>query len=204
MSLVSIILAVLIIGGTSTAVLADSAKPGDALYPVDQVMEAIQNRMSKRQTTRANFLAKISNERAQELLQLKNINPTQLDAKLKARLERLQAAAIDRLAVSIERVEAVKVKFQEKLTLAENGAQAEAYRKVISNLEAVAAKRQVKLEAIQAGDAPFLKKMQEGLKVSVEGKAQIRAEIAKEFSNPVPVTGNSINSITNNSRQNTD
>ncbi len=199
MFIVSIVLAVLIIGGTSTAVLADSAKPGDALYPVDQVMESIQNRMSKKQTTRANFLAKISNERAQELLQLKNINPTQLDAKLKARLERLQTAAIDRLAVSIEKVEAVKVKFQEKLTLAENEAQAEAYRKVISNLEAVAAKRQVKLEAIQAGDAPFLKKMQERLRMSVEGKAQIRAEIAKEFPNPAPVTGNSINSITNSS-----
>lgn len=67
----SIIIAViLIITGAGVAIASDSAKPGDALYGVDQALEQTRLNFTLNDTAKAEYLAKLAQEREKELTQL--------------------------------------------------------------------------------------------------------------------------------------
>ena len=107
MPLIPLIIALIIATGTGTAVSANLSKPGDTLYGLDQFMENIQENMPMSQSNRVNFLSRLNKERAKELADLQAINIETLNQEDQARLEGYQEDAIDRLAASIEKLEAV-------------------------------------------------------------------------------------------------
>lgn len=60
------ILGVVGIGGFGTAVVSDSARPGDTLYPIDQTVESIQGLLATSPKAQAKLEAKFSTERLDE------------------------------------------------------------------------------------------------------------------------------------------
>lgn len=191
MPLLPIILAILIAGGAGTAVLADNAKPGDVLYGLDVAMEEMQENWSMSQSKRANFLARLSEERAEELLALRNIDPTQFNERAQERWENHQEKAVEGLAVSIEKVEAVQVKFQGKLTSAETDEQEQVFQKVIDHLDEVKIRRENRITEIEERTFPGFKgimireKIRNQETVSQEIRQQIRTMIQEEFGDVV-------------------
>ena len=70
-------------GGTGVAVLADNAKPGDVLFPVDVFMEDIESLVKFNAEAKVDFLAKIESERIAEIEKLfeeKGATAPELDA----------------------------------------------------------------------------------------------------------------------------
>ncbi|MFA5051851.1 MAG: DUF5667 domain-containing protein [Patescibacteria group bacterium] len=65
--MIPVIIAIaLIITGTGTAIAADQAKPGDALYPVDRAIERVTYNFAFSDTSKANMLVKFAAERENE------------------------------------------------------------------------------------------------------------------------------------------
>ena len=196
MPFIPIIIAVLFAGGVGTAALADTAKPGDFLYPVDQYMEQVQERTSMSEPVRARFWARVSNERADELLALRKIDPANLSEQDKETLAQHQEKAVERLAIGIERVEAIQVKFQEKMDATENESTKTAFQRVLTNLEEVENRREARIEAIETGECPGNKGTSDNImiapmpirsqiqlwkNVSPEIRTRIHEQVTKEF-----------------------
>jgi len=187
MPLVPIILAILIAGGAGTAVLADNAKPGDFLYGLDQAMENMQENWSMSQSNRARFLAGLSEERAQELLALRNVDPTQFTEMAQERWGEHQEDALERLAVSVEKVEAVQVKFQEKLVSAKTDEQEQVFQKIINHLDEVKVRRESRITKIEAKEYPGFQGLMVNTRlraqenISLEARNQIRSMIQERF-----------------------
>jgi len=187
MPFIPIIIAILLAGGAGTVALADTAKPGDVLYKLDQVMERIQERLPMSQPKRANFLARLSEERAEELLALRNIDPMQFNERAQERWESHQEKAMEGLAISIEKVEAVQEKFQEKLSLADTDEQKQVFQKVIDHLGEVKIRREDRITEIEERTFPGFKglmvreKIRNQENVSQEIKQQIHNMIQEEF-----------------------
>lgn len=193
MPIIPLIIAVLVVGGAGTAVLADSAKPGDLLYPVDQIVERIQEKMPMSQSNRAMFWGELSDERAEELLALRNMNPNQFrNAVALKNWERHKEMAVERLAIHIEKVEAIQAKFQEKISATDNEAEITAFQRVIANLEAAKVRREARIEAVESrgfpglDNVPIKSQIQGWQEKSPEIRAMIQAEVAKEFDSTIP------------------
>ena len=193
MPIIPIILAVLVAGGVGTAALADTAKPGDLLYPIDQFVERVQEKMPMSQGNRAIFWGKLSSERSEELLRLREIDPSTLTEGAKARWEQHQENAVERLAAHIERTDAIKAKFQEKIEATDNEAEITAFQRVITNLESAEARRTENIERIEKGELPeigsmpVMEKMQLWKEVSSEEREMIHNAVGKEFMMRAPV-----------------
>ena len=63
-----------LVGGTATGVAANSARPGDMLYPVDQALESVQSTLTFGTEGKANMHARMAQERLGELNSLANGN----------------------------------------------------------------------------------------------------------------------------------
>lgn len=187
MPIIPLIIAALLAGGAGTAVLADSAKPGDLLYSVDQAIEYIQEKMPMSQSNRAMFWGKLSSERSEELLKLRKMDPSTLSKKTKTRWEQHQEKAVARLAAHIEKVEAIQAKFEEKIDTTDNEAEKAAFQRVIANLEAAKVRRTEHIERIENGEMPkmsgmpVIEKMELWKEVSSKERAIIQNKVGKEF-----------------------
>ena len=188
MPFLPILIFVLLAGGTTTA-LANSAKPGDALYPLDQWMERAQTKMSLSASTRAALYAKFDAERLEELVDISNLDTTKLSAEAKAVWGEHQQEAIDHLAKSIEQVTALQLKFQEKLALAANDSEKAAFQRVLDNLARVKTRREERLKELNDQEFPglgklqILKKLEAWREASKDEREQIREQIKDEFEN---------------------
>ena len=187
MPVMPILLAVLLAGSVGTVALADSAVPGDALFGLDQAMERIEERMPMSQSRRAGFLGKLSEERAEELLALREINQEQFAERAQERWAEHHEEAVERLAISIEKVEAVQTKFQEKLSLAETDEQKAVFQKVIDHLGEVVTKRESKITEMENQEfsgvkgSPVSQQIQEWKQMSPEIREKIHEQIGQMF-----------------------
>lgn len=195
MPIIPMILAILLAGGVGTTALANNAIPGDALFGLDQVMERIEERMSMSQSRRARFLGKLSEERAQELLALREMNQERFTERAQERWTEHHEGAVERLAISIEKVEVVQVKFQEKVVSAETNEQKVVFQKVVDHLGEVATRREARLTEIENKEFPGVKafpirqKIQEWKQISPEIREEVHTQILKEFNGELPNMG---------------
>jgi len=187
MPVLPIVLALLLAGGVGTAALADDAAPGDALYGVDQFMEQVQESMPMAQSHRARFLGRLNEERAEELATLQSMSPEEMQETMRVRWEEHRDEAIERLSISIEKVEAVQAKFQEKLVSAETEDQKEVFQEVIDHLDGVVAKSESRMTEMENGEfpegrpLPVRQRVQEWQRESEEVREQIRNQIQEYF-----------------------
>lgn len=154
MPLIPFIIALAIAIGAGTVVSADNANPGDTLYGLDQFMENFQEKFPMSESRKARFLSRLSEERALELLELRNIDPEALTEKAQERWEGYHTNAVDRLAISVEKLEAFTVKFEEKLVSADSEDQKEAFQKKLDYLATAKERTETKLTEIE--DQEFL------------------------------------------------
>ena len=187
MPFLPILFAILLAGGFGTASLANSASPGDPLYGLDQWLERAQTRSARSDTTRANLIARFSEERLAELAELRSTDPSQLTEKAQELWEEHHQEALDRLAESIERVAALQEKFQEKLAEADSDAEKAAFQKVLDHLADVKERREERLAQLEGrtfpGVGPLLlrNELKEWKEISKEEREQIREQIKEEF-----------------------
>lgn len=146
MQFIPIIMAAIIAIGGGTAVLADYAKPGDALYPMDQWVERMQEKMTFQEKSKAGLYARFSEERAEEMKALYELDPQSFTEKKLAMWEEHKQEALGRLAISIERAELIRNKFESKLGTAENASQAKAFEIVINRIDEIVTRRELKIE----------------------------------------------------------
>ncbi|OGB74190.1 hypothetical protein A2V68_00195 [candidate division Kazan bacterium RBG_13_50_9] len=195
MPFVPIVIAILLAGGAGTAALADSSAPGQPLYGLDQAMERFQEKITSHAGAKAQLWARMSEERAQELLALRNMNPEQMAERAREMWEKHQEEAVDRLAQSIEKVGTLQDKFEEKLAAAENDSQKAAYQQVIDHLSQVIEKRETRLDEIESGEfpgvgnLPIRQRLQEWKNASSEVRDQIHEMIQEEFGGELPGFG---------------
>jgi len=155
--LVPVVLAVLLALGGGTATLADTAKPGDALYPMDQWMERIQQQLTADPNVKATLYARMADERIEELAELQSIDPSQLSSPpTQTAWQMHQQEAVEHLSRSIEQISAVQDAFRKKLAAATNPAEKAAFQRVLDALEAVQTRRENRLNAMPPHPLPDL------------------------------------------------
>lgn len=91
-----VVASVVIILSSSTAVLADSAKPGDILYPVDIWVESLSQGLVRDESAKAKLFASIGDERVKELEDLSSVDLSKLSDKRRERLEKARQQALIR------------------------------------------------------------------------------------------------------------
>lgn len=188
MPLIPFILALVIAIGTGTIVSADNANPGDALYGLDQFMENFQEKWPMSESRKARFFGRLSEERALELLELRNIDPETLDEKAQARWEMHHDKTVEKLAISIEKLEAFTIKFEEKLDSADSDEQKEAFQKKLDYLTTAKERTETKMVDIDnqefAGlDNIHFKGMHDKFYGWKKAFSEKRGEYKKEMSN---------------------
>jgi len=166
MPLVPIIIALVLAIGGGTATFANTAKPGDALYPVDQLIEQIQEKLTSSPEAKTELLAKFADERVQELGELNDLDSTKLTETAKQLWESHRQEAIDRVTISIARVTANQEKFEERLATEADSAKQAVLQKIVAQLDEVMAKRATKLNDLQAKTFPGLPQL--NLKLELE------------------------------------
>lgn len=189
MPLIPIIIALIIALGGGTATLANSAKPGDTLYPVDQLVERIQEKLTTNPAAKTELLAKFADERVAELADLEKIDPTKLTATAQQLWEQHRQNAIDGVTTSIAKVTANQDKFKERLAAETDSAKKAVLQKIIDHLNAVIAKRNARLTDLQNKTFPgrptadlkaALEKAREDHKQEIE---QIREDAKQAWEN---------------------
>lgn len=204
MPIVPFIIALLLVGGVSTAVVADDAKPGDRLYKLDQMIERFQEKWTATDSAKAALIANLSEERAKELLSLREIDPSALTNPAKALWEEHHKEAVERLLASIEKLDATIATFKEKLADTDKPGQKAAFEKVIAQLNDIRARREARIKEIEAKVFPG----QKNLSINQNLKAwritakdeikEIKEEITDEFKDDDDdETTNSTNSSNN-------
>ena len=194
MPLIPIIIAALIAFGGGTAALADSAKPGDFLYPVDQWVERFQERVTWTQEAKAGLMARFSEERMAELQGLLAMDPEQMKEKIQTRWEQHKEQATQRLAESIERVNTVRERFEEKLANAGEEQQVQ-YQKVIETMDEIIARRELKMEEVESsefpgmGQVPIRQRVLQWARENQQEMEQVREQIREEFGDEMPGIG---------------
>lgn len=151
MPLIPVLIAAIIALSGGGAVLADSAKPGDALYPVDQWVERMQERLTFSEKSKAGLFARFSEERAQEMQALLELDPEAFNEKRLEMWEDHKTQALARLAISIEKAELIRDKFESKLAEAENESEAKAFQTVLERIDEIITRRELKVDDIDAG-----------------------------------------------------
>jgi len=155
--LVPVVLAVLLALGGGTATLADTAKPGDTLYPMDQWMEQVQQQLTTDPNVKAILYTHMADERIEELAKLQGIDPSQLSSSpIQTAWQMHQEEAVEHLSRSIEQISAVQDAFQKKLAAATNPAQKAAFQRVLDELEAVQTRRENRLNTMPPCPLPNL------------------------------------------------
>ncbi|KKT52874.1 MAG: hypothetical protein VE96_C0006G0001, partial [candidate division Kazan bacterium GW2011_GWA1_44_22] len=161
-----IIIGLLAIGG-GTAAVADNAVPGDALYNLDQAIERWQEKFATSDNWKANLFNKLSEERLAEWQALQNIDPSTLTSRAKELWEQHNEAAAERLAASIERLNELQARFEEKMAAAEGENQKAAFQRIIDQLNKVEGRRAERLEEIKDREFP-------GLRAVIKREARLR------------------------------
>ena len=179
-----IIAGVMAFGG-STAVLADSANPGDPLFTVDQKMEQFQERfMLWNDNIKLRFHARISNERLVELKELQKVSPEELPIKAKELWEKHQVEAVERLERHVEKVHELQVHFEERLDEAESEVVKERIQRKIDRVNIIEEKRTENLSKLSEKEFPGvemiqvkLDKLQEWQNLNDVKKVELREEM---------------------------
>lgn len=96
-----ILASVVLIFSSGTAVLADSAKPGDVLYPVDIWVESLSENLVRDDSAKAKLFASIGDERVSELEALSKIDISKLSAPNRQRLEKARQQALENTTDSL-------------------------------------------------------------------------------------------------------
>lgn len=182
MPLAPIIIAILIALGGGTATLANSAKPGDALYPVDQLIEQIREKLATSPETKTQLLAQFADERVAELAKLETIDPAKLTETAQQLWEKHRQEAINRVTTSIAKVTANQDKFEERLATATDSAQKAILQKIVTHLDEVQAKREARLTELQNKTFPGLplRDLKEELKQAREEHRQELNQIREQ------------------------
>ncbi len=194
MPLIPILIAALIAFGGGTAALADSAKPGNFLYPVDQWVERFQERVTWSEEAKAALLTRFSEERLQELQSLLSVDPTQLKEKAQALWEQHREDATEHLAASIERANAVKDRFEEKLEGADEE-DATKFQKVIDTMDEIIARREQRMEEVESkqfpgiGQVPLRQQVRAWLQKNKAEMDEVREQVKEEFGDETPGLG---------------
>lgn len=183
----------LIVASSGTAVLADSAKPGDTLYVIDLFAEKVEHGLVRDEIAKAKLYAAISEERVAEKEALQATDPTTLDKKSRARWEHSRKIAIEKAVDSLERLIQVQAIVLEKYEAADNPHQKEAYLKLSKSLQQVIdrkAKRAQTLEEILKETADTNRdKDDETFELDESIRKKIIDEIRKEFRADRPKRG---------------
>ncbi|MFH0905567.1 MAG: DUF5667 domain-containing protein [bacterium] len=156
MPLIPIIIAVIIALGGGTASLANSAKPGDTLYPIDQLVEQIREKLATGPEARTQLLAQFADERVAELAEIEKVDPAKLTEAAKQRWEEHRQEAIGRVTTSIAKVTANQDKFKERLAAETDAAKKAIWQKIVAHLDEVKAKREARLTELQSKTFPGL------------------------------------------------
>lgn len=172
-------LASLLIISSGTAALADSANPGDLLYPVDTFTESITGVLIKDQVAKAKFYATLSEERVAELHALETKDTTTLPESGQKRMEDLRKEAGSRAAIGLERLTQVEAAVREKYDTSENPVQKDAYLKLSKHLRQIIDRRAEKAETLK--EILEQKEKSDEAKLEDRVRVEIRNKIRREF-----------------------
>ena len=103
---------------------------------------------------------------------------------MKARFEQRKQNAVERVAQSIERVNTVQTKFEEKLAGATTDAQKEVFQNIIEHLGEVMDKREERMNEIEGSvmnQIPLRARLREWRKESVQEMNELRRETLKKL-----------------------
>jgi len=188
MPLVPIIIAAIVALGGGTAALADSAKPGDALYSIDQFVEQLRERFTTRLDVKTQLLAKFADERVAELAAIEGTDPSQLSETAQQLWQEHRQEAIERVTASIAKVEANQTKFKEWLAEETDSDQQAIWQKVITQLDEVKARREARLAELQTQTSPgtplrnsLREEFKQAREEHKEALEQIREEAKQEW-----------------------
>ena len=198
MPLIPVLIAAIIALGGGTAVLADTAKPGDALYPMDQWVERMQEKMTFSEKSKAGLYARMSEERAEEMKALYELDPETFTEKKLAIWEDHKQESLGRLAISIEKAELIRNKFETKLAEAKDGNEAKAFELVIDRMDEIIARRELKIEDFEngirhrpqgptTGQKEIREQIREFMGDNTDIFKGIHKEVAKDFGGFLPI-----------------
>ncbi|MDD5605937.1 MAG: DUF5667 domain-containing protein [Patescibacteria group bacterium] len=194
MPIIPMILALVIALGGSTAALADAAKPGDMLYPIDQLVEQLQEKLTFSEQAKAGLFALFSEERADELGALLALDADQLSEKMRENWEAHKEHAIERLAISIEKAEAIRDYFEAKLSETTDEATLKVYQMVIDRMDEIITRRELKVDDIDKHFPPtppaqsqeVRNQIRTFMTNNVELFQQVQQEVESQFGVTVP------------------
>lgn len=185
MPIIPLILAAIFVAGSGTVVLADTAKPGDALYPVDLWAETIQARFATDNDAKVRLLANSNQERLTELVAVSNTSNTAAGDKLADS----KAEALARLTANGERLEILRVKFEEKAQLAQDPRQKEKFLAISTRIAELQVQMENRMKSIEAQLAKIFAEGNIEIKTNKRWwevgskplQANLKAEIEHEF-----------------------
>lgn len=186
MPLIPIIAAIILVLGGGTASVANSAKPGDALYSVDQFIEQLQEKFTAGPEAKANLLAKLADERVVELTALENVDVTKLTETAQQLWEQHRQDAIERVNASIARINATQDKFEERLKAATDPDEQANLQKIVDHLGEVSVKRADRLTELENKTFPGLgigQTLKQALEQARETRKQELEQIREETKN---------------------
>ena len=220
MPFIPILFAILLAGSAGTAVLANSAHPGDALYPVDQWVEKVTEKFTTSESGRALLNSRLTEERLQELEELQKTDPSQLEDKARALWEARRDRLIENLKERSEKVQENQEKLQALLDGSTNSGKKLGIEKAIDKMDDIDARIQTRIARLEQAEFKFddeaLKKLRELQEEHLKKQAELREEIRKKleealkdydpfkeiskpkFPQPEPMDDNSDDSVSDN------
>lgn len=186
MPMIPVMIAVLIALGGGTAALADTAKPGDVLYPVDQWVERMQEKLTFSQEVKAGLFARLSEERAEELSALLAVSLENASEDERTRRENHRTQAIAHLALSIEKVEAVRDFLESKAAASTDEKRIQRYKQVMDRMDEIITRRELKIDWIEEnlppqGPSTGQKEIREQIREFMGSQIDVIAELHAKF-----------------------
>jgi len=172
------IIAIIIALGGGTAVLADSANPGDFLYPVDQWVEGIQGRFMRSDEARAIWQARLGEERLKEYQALHSIDPANLTEEQAALLEQHRQEATERLQNRLKGIRNAQERLEAKLESATDDTVYQGVENALKRLEEIEARQEARIAEIERG-IDFPKINAEAKRKFEEMRREHKAEMEK-------------------------
>jgi len=151
MPLIPMIIAVIIALGGGTAALANTANPGDFLYPVDQWVEGVQGRFMRSDEAKAVWQARLGEERLAEFRALHSIDPSDWSEEDKALLEQHRQEATERLENRLQGIRNAQEQLEIKLESATDDATYQGVEKALGRLEEIEARQETRIAEIEDG-----------------------------------------------------